>query len=134
MENRKEMMFYCIQVLYQRWNGYTGTSLFESWSLTFWNTLFTSLAVMIPGIFEQDMPAETLLSTPEIYSFGQKSHGFNLKKCGWWMLIAAIQSLIIYFMVYHLYGVIPFTIDQGLFATGDLAYSICVVFINFKLL
>jgi len=130
----KEMMFYGIQVLYQRWNGYTGTSLFESWSLTFWNTLFTSLAVMIPGIFEQDMPAATLLATPEIYSYGQQSHGFNLKKCGWWMLIAAIQSLIIYFMVYKLYGVIPFTIDQGLFAIGDLAFSICVVFINFKLL
>ncbi len=44
----KEMLFYSIQVMYQRWNGYTGTSLYESDSLTVWNTLFTSLPVILP--------------------------------------------------------------------------------------
>lgn len=39
----KEMLFYLTQALYQRWNGYTGTSLYESWSLSMFNTLFTSL-------------------------------------------------------------------------------------------
>lgn len=45
----KEMFFYMMQALYQRYNGYTGTSLYESWSLTVLNTLFTSLCVIIPG-------------------------------------------------------------------------------------
>ncbi|KAF4631337.1 hypothetical protein G7Y89_g6786 [Cudoniella acicularis] len=130
----KEMLFYCIQVLYQKWNGYTGTSLFESWSLTFWNLFFTSLCVMLPGIFEQDISATTLLAVPEIYIYGQKCRAFNLQKCGIWMLIAAIQSLIIYFMIYYLYGVISFTTDQGLFAIGDMAFSVCVIIINVKLL
>lgn len=35
----KEMFFYMMQALYQRHNGYTGTSLYESWSLTVLNTL-----------------------------------------------------------------------------------------------
>jgi phospholipid-translocating ATPase len=38
----KEMFFYMMQALYQRYNGYTGTSLYEMWSLTVLNTLFTS--------------------------------------------------------------------------------------------
>src|SRR5262249_20344064 len=30
----KEMLFYLVQAVYQRWNGYTGTSLYEPWSLS----------------------------------------------------------------------------------------------------
>ncbi|TVY81302.1 putative phospholipid-transporting ATPase DNF3 [Lachnellula suecica] len=130
----KEMFFYCIQVLYQRWNGYTGTSLYESWSLTFWNVLFTSLAVMIPGIFEQDLSAETLLAFPELYDYGQQCKGLNLRKCAMWMVLAAIESVMVYFMVYYLYGTVASTKDNGIFALGDLAFSVCVVFINLKLL
>ncbi|KAH8657200.1 hypothetical protein BGZ60DRAFT_532048 [Tricladium varicosporioides] len=130
----KEMLFYCIQVLYQKWNGYTGTSLYEPWCLTFWNVLFSSLAVMIPGIFEADISAATLLSIPEIYSYGQDHKGFNLRKCGIWMFLAALESLAVYFMIYSLYGLVSFTTDQRLFAIGDLAFSICVIIINIKLL
>ncbi|KAG9232656.1 putative phospholipid-transporting ATPase IA [Amylocarpus encephaloides] len=130
----KEMLFYVVQLLYQRWNGYTGTSLFESWSLAVWNTLFTALPVMIPGVFEQDLSAETLLNIPELYGYGQQSRGFNMRQYWWWMLMAVSEALVIYFMVYGLYGVEHRTGDQGLFALGDLAFSICVVFINVKLL
>ncbi|KAH6669810.1 hypothetical protein B0J14DRAFT_104520 [Halenospora varia] len=130
----KEMLFYCIQVLYQKWNGYTGTSLYEPWCLTFWNVLFSSLAVMLPGIFEQDISASTLLSTPEIYSYGQDRKGFNLRKCGLWMFLAALESLAVYFMIYVLYGLVSFTTDQRLFAIGNSAFSVCIVIINIKLL
>ncbi|KAG0647426.1 phospholipid-transporting ATPase [Hyphodiscus hymeniophilus] len=130
----KEMMFYSIQVLYQRWNGYTGTSLFESDSLAVWNTLFTSLPVMLPGIFEQDLKAATLLAVPELYAYGQESRGLNMVIYGLWMVLAVVEALIIYFMIYALYGVTPVTEDQGLFAIGNLAFSVCVVFINVKLL
>jgi len=33
------MLFYLTQALYQRYAGYTGTSLYESWSLSMFNTL-----------------------------------------------------------------------------------------------
>lgn len=130
----KEMLFYSIQIMYQRWNGYTGTSLYESDSLTVWNTLFTSLPVMLPGIFEQDLSPATLLAVPELYSYGQQSKGFNMTKYGLWMLMAAIESQLIWFTIYGLFGIVPITDDQSLFAIGDLAFSVCVVFINIKLL
>jgi phospholipid-translocating ATPase len=130
----KEMLFYSIQIMYTRWVGYTGTSLYESYSLTVWNTLFTSLCVMLPGIFEQDLSAETLLAVPELYAYGQQSKGFNLSKYGWWMILAGVQSQVVWWCVYGLYGVVGFAEDQGLFAIGDLAFSVCVVYINIKLL
>lgn len=63
----KEMVFLLTQALFQRWNGFTGTSLYEPWSLTTFNTLFTSLFVMIIGIFEKDLEASTLLAVLELY-------------------------------------------------------------------
>lgn len=130
----KEMIFYSIQIMFCRWAGYTGTSLYESDSLTVGNTLFTSLCVIIPGIFEQDLSATTLLVVPELYAYGQQSKGFNLKKFGWWMILAGVQSQLIWWGIYVIYGLAPFTADQGLFAIGDLAFSVCVIYINIKLL
>jgi phospholipid-translocating ATPase len=74
----KETVFFLTQALFQRWNGFTGTSLYEPWSLTIFNILFTSLPVMIIGIFEKDLEASTLLAVPELYrTMGQKNCGFN---------------------------------------------------------
>ncbi|KAH8806263.1 putative phospholipid-transporting ATPase [Hyaloscypha sp. PMI_1271] len=93
----KELVFYLIQAIYQKWAGYTGTSLFESTSLTVFNTLFTSLPVIFLGIFEQDLNASTLLAVPELYIQGQRNEGFNIRKYIGWMFMAASESMIIFF-------------------------------------
>lgn len=62
----KELVFYLAQAGYQRSTGYSGTSLYESISLAVFNTLFTSLAVILPGMLEKDLKAETLLAVPEL--------------------------------------------------------------------
>jgi phospholipid-translocating ATPase len=69
----KEMFFFLAQAQYQRWNGYTGTSLIESVSLAVFNSLFTSLCVILPGIFEKDLKASTLLAVPELYAVSRVS-------------------------------------------------------------
>ncbi|KAF2763873.1 phospholipid-translocating P-type ATPase [Teratosphaeria nubilosa] len=91
----KEMFFYMMQALYQRCNGYTGTSLYENWSLTVLNTLFTSLCVIVSGIFEQDLKAETLLAIPELYVYGQRNMGLNLPKYIAWMVLATVEGMIV---------------------------------------
>lgn len=130
----KEMLFYAPQVMFTKWSLYTGTSLYESDGLTVWNTLFSGLVVIIPGIFEQDLSAQTLLAVPELYAYGQQSRGFNVKLWLRWMLMAVVDSQIIWWMVYCLYGNVNVIKDQGLFAIGNLYFSIMVVFINVKLL
>ncbi|PBP27981.1 p-type ATPase, partial [Diplocarpon rosae] len=130
----KELLFYMVQAFYQKWNGYSGTSLFESTSLTVFNTLFTSLAVILLGIFEQDLNASTLLAVPELYMSGQTGEAFNFKVYLGWMFMAASESVIIYFLMFGLFGKAIFTNDQGLLAMGTLAFSGAVIFINTKLL
>jgi phospholipid-translocating ATPase len=130
----KEMFFYLSTAIYQRYNGYTGTSLYESASLTVFNTLFTSLCVLCMGIWEQDLNADTLLAVPELYVFGQRDMGLNLAQYTGWMAGAAIEGVIAWFGVWAGYGWFVTESDQGLFALGDLAFSIGVTWINVKLL
>ena len=129
----KEMMFYLVQALYQRWNGYTGTSLYEPWSLSMFNTLFTSLPVIFMGVFEKDLAASTLLAVPELYNLGQHNRGFNIKVYFWWAFLATCEAMIVFFTMYGIYGEALFTRDQELYAMGALAFTACVVVISLKL-
>ncbi|KAB8532574.1 hypothetical protein FH972_025519 [Carpinus fangiana] len=140
----KEMAFYLTQALFQRWAGYTGTSLHESWSLSMFNTLFTSLPVIFLGIFDQDLLASTLLAVPELYAKGQKSLGFNVKVYCWWMFVAASEAMIVFFSMLRLYGATdaspnsilgpPGKAINDIFPMGNLVFSAIVILVSVKLL
>ncbi|CAI7618215.1 unnamed protein product [Penicillium glandicola] len=125
----KEMLFYLTQALYQRWNGYTGTSLYEPWSLSMFNTLFTSLAVIF-----LDLSASTLLAVPELYTKGQKHGGFNIKLYLGWSFMAACEAVIIFFTMWSLYGLAKVNPSgNDIFSLGLLTFSACIIVINVKL-
>ena len=131
----KEMFFYLPQAAYQRYNGYTGTSLYEATSLTVFNTLFTSLCTICMGIWEQDLSAETLLAVPELYVYGQRNMGLNFWKYVRWMVLAATEGVIVWFSVWAAYGsAVPGAKDEGIYALGTLVFTIGVLWINWKLL
>lgn len=129
----KEFLFYLTQALYQRWVGYTGTSLYESASLSMFNTLFTSLPVIFMGIFEKDLTATTLLAAPELYSFGHRNGGFSIRIYAGWIFMASSEAMVTYFIMLGLYGKAIFTLDNGLYAMGVLTFTACIVVIATKM-
>ncbi|KAF2703502.1 P-type ATPase [Pleomassaria siparia CBS 279.74] len=129
----KEMLFYLTQALYQRSVGYTGTSLYESWSLSMFNTLFTSLPVIFMGIWEKDVSASTLLAVPELYTKGQRNAGFNFKIYLGWTFMASAEAMVIYFCMLGLYGQALFTDDNSIYALGSLTYTAAVIMIAAKI-
>ncbi|KAH7163140.1 hypothetical protein B0J13DRAFT_30594 [Dactylonectria estremocensis] len=130
----KEMFFYLPTAQYQRYAGYSGTSLYEATSLTVFNTLFTSLCVICMGIWEQDLRAETLLAVPELYVYGQRNMGLNIWKFARWMLLGAIQGVVCWYGIWSGYGWIsPAARDQGLYALGTLTFTVGILWINWKL-
>ncbi|KAI1827754.1 phospholipid-translocating P-type ATPase [Xylaria intraflava] len=141
----KEWVFYIVQAQYQGVNGYSGTSLYQSWSLTAYNAIFTSLPVFFLGVCEQDLSPETLLAVPELYAFGQRDEGINLKKCIAWLLMGTIDSVVIFRIVWaeFKFNVTAFpgdgrfpdhAHDNSLFPMGSLALTIVIVLINVKIL
>lgn len=129
----KELLFYLTQALYQRWAGYTGTSFYESWSLSMFNTLFTSLPVIFLGIFEKDLSASTLLAAPELYTKGQRNGAFNFPLYLGWMFMASAEAMILFFCMLGLYGQALFTIDNSIFGLSSMTYTAAVIIINLKL-
>lgn len=133
----KEMFFYMPQILFTQYTAFTGTSLYESWSLTVLNVLFTSLAVIIPGVFEQDLKAETLLAVPELYSYGQRGKALGFVKYIAWMLGGGAEGVLVFYGCwagYGYFGQLGGFRDDGLFAFGNLVFSACIIWINWKLL
>lgn len=129
----KEMVFYLTQALFQRSAGYTGTSLYEQWSLSMFNTLFTSLPVIFMGIFEKDLSASTLLAVPELYTKGQRNAGFNFKVYLGWMFMASGEAMVVYFCMFALYGEAIFSEDNSIFPLGVLTYSAAIILIAMKM-
>ncbi|KAH6876262.1 hypothetical protein BKA58DRAFT_138213 [Alternaria rosae] len=129
----KELLFYLTQALFQRSVGYTGTSLYESWSLSMFNTLFTSLPVIFMGVFEKDLSASTLLAVPELYTIGQVNGGFNFKVYLWWMFMASGEAMLVYFCMLGLYGDALWTEDNSIFAMGSITYTAAVWLIALKM-
>lgn len=131
----KEMFFYLSTAQYQRYNGYTGTSLYESTSLTVFNTLFTSLCCICMGIWEQDLQANTLLAIPELYIYGQRNMGLNVWNFIRWMFLAAVEGVICWYGIWAGYGwIVPSGRDNTLYPLGQLAFTVGVLWINWKLL
>lgn len=130
----KEVFFYLPTAMYQRYNGYSGTSLYEMWSLTVLNFLFTSLSTICMGVWEQDLSADTLLAVPELYVRGQRNGELNVPRFLRWMAAAAAEGILVWLGVWAAYNVFGLPRDNGLFALGDLAFTICIIWINYKLM
>ncbi|CAH6720416.1 probable phospholipid-transporting ATPase Dnf3p [[Candida] jaroonii] len=127
----KELIFYLTQALYQRYTLFSGSSVYESWSLSMFNTLFTSLPVLVVGIFDKDLKPATLLAVPELYAKGRLYQAFNLKVFVSWMVLAALQSVGISFLSWHLWALTALR-DNTTLPLGTLLFATLVIIINIK--
>jgi phospholipid-translocating ATPase len=130
----KELTFFLIQAYFQQFVGYTGTSLFENWTLAVFNVIFTSLPVILPGILEKDLQADTLLAVPELYTYGQNNMAFNLRLYIGWSLMAVAESALIMFIPWAVYEQVLPPAETTLFSNGVISFTVVVIFINIKLL
>lgn len=96
------------------------------------NTLFTSLPVIILGIFEKDLSSTTLLAVPELYRKGQLNEGFNFRIYLGWMFLASSQAVLNYYMMFTLYAP-HLTADNGIYAMGAITYSAVITIVSTKL-
>ncbi|EEQ37721.1 phospholipid-translocating P-type ATPase, flippase family protein [Clavispora lusitaniae] len=128
----KELLFYLTQCIYQRYTNFTGTSMYESWSLSMFNTLFTSLPVICIGMFDKDLRPATLLAVPELYTTGRMYKAFNLKVFLSYMVLAAMQSVGISFLAYFSWGFSAMR-DNSLMPLGNCLFWALVIVINGKI-
>ncbi|ORZ07642.1 hypothetical protein BCR42DRAFT_336388 [Absidia repens] len=108
----KNVTLYLTQFWYAIFNGFSGQTLYESWTMSCFNVFFTILPPLAIGIFDQFTSARLLAKYPQMYMLGQSNEFFNQKRFWGWILNAVYHSAILFFL-----GMAAFQNDQ-VFAAG----------------
>ncbi|KAI9599443.1 hypothetical protein BDF19DRAFT_428725 [Syncephalis fuscata] len=132
----KCIAFYLTQGSFQAFTGFSGTSLYEQWTLSLYNTLFSALPVIILGVTEQDLSAATLMRVPELYRMGQTNTMFNMRRFWSSMLHGMGQSISLTLIPFVVYGGLPGGLSRysspQLFQVGIVVYTSVVLAVNVK--
>ncbi|CAH1761018.1 8280_t:CDS:10 [Entrophospora sp. SA101] len=84
--------------------SYQRLIIYESWTITYYNVLFTVLPPMVIGVFDQFVSARMLDRYPQMYMLGQKSEFFNVKSFWGWTINAFFHSLILYWTSIYIFS------------------------------
>ncbi|KAG5357698.1 putative phospholipid-transporting ATPase DRS2 [Yarrowia sp. C11] len=93
----KNIALYMTQFWYTFFNGFSGQSIYESWTITFYNVFFTVLPPFVIGIFDQFISARLLDRYPQLYQLGQHRAFFNVRQFWEWVANGFYHSIILYF-------------------------------------
>ncbi|ETE71895.1 putative phospholipid-transporting ATPase VD, partial [Ophiophagus hannah] len=110
----KNAMFVALLFWYQFYCGFSGSSMIDQWYLIFFNLMFSSLPQLIVGVLDKDVPAETLIAMPQLYTSGQKMEEYQPYMFWMNMIDALYQSLVCFFIPYFIY----YDSDVDIFSWG----------------
>lgn len=79
---------------YSFFNNFSGQIAYESWTISFYNVIFTVLPPFVIGIFDQFVSARVLDRYPQLYSLGQKNVFFTKTAFWLWVGNALYHSLV----------------------------------------
>ncbi len=75
-------------------NNFSGQIVYESWTLSLYNVVFTLLPPLVIGIFDQFVSARILDRYPQLYMLGQRNVFFTKTAFWLWVGNALYHSLV----------------------------------------
>jgi phospholipid-transporting ATPase len=84
------------QFWYSFQNNFSGQVIFESWTMSFYNVIFTLMPPFVLGIFDQFVSARLLDRYPQLYQLSQKGVFFRMHSFWSWIANGFFHSLILY--------------------------------------
>ncbi|KAF3938341.1 hypothetical protein ABW19_dt0210425 [Dactylella cylindrospora] len=92
----KNIAVFMTQFWYSFRNLFSGQVIYESWTLSLFNVIFTVLPPLAMGIFDQFLSARMLDRYPQMYQLGQKGFFFKMSSFWAWLINGFYHSLILY--------------------------------------
>jgi phospholipid-transporting ATPase len=92
----KNIAFFMTQFWYSFQNAFSGQVIYESWTLSFFNVIFTVMPPFVIGIFDQYVSARLLDRYPQLYQLSQKGYFFKMHNFFSWMMNGFYHSLLLY--------------------------------------
>lgn len=125
----KNIVLHMTQFWYTFESGFSGQSIIESWTITFYNVFFTSLPPFVIGIFDQYLSAKMLDRYPQLYSLGRNKAFFNSRHFWEWVINGFFQSAILYVGVtngYKFSNSLPTGLIADNWTMGTALYTVCI--------
>ncbi|KAL9108896.1 MAG: hypothetical protein Q9227_006427 [Pyrenula ochraceoflavens] len=98
---------------YQIYNNFDITYLFDYSYILLVNLVFTSLAVILQGILDQDVSDKVSLAVPQLYRRGIERKEWTQRKFWLYMFDGIYQSAICFFMGYLVFAPATFATKDG---------------------
>ncbi|OAX41767.1 phospholipid-translocating P-type ATPase [Rhizopogon vinicolor AM-OR11-026] len=121
----KNITLYMTQFWYSFFNNFSGQIAYESWTISFYNVIFTVLPPLVIGVFDQFVSARILDRYPQLYALGQKNVFFTKTAFWLWVGNALYHSLILFaFTVVLFWGNLKQStgLDSGHWFWGVMLY------------
>ncbi|KAL1918098.1 uncharacterized protein VTP21DRAFT_3364 [Calcarisporiella thermophila] len=96
----KNIVLYLTQFWFACVSAFSAQTLYESWTLSSFNVIFTILPPFAIGVFDQYVSARMLDKYPQMYMLGQSNEFFNNKKFWGWFGNAVYHSLLLFLCGY----------------------------------
>lgn len=132
----KNLIFALTQFLYTFHTGFSGQRFYDDWFQTLYNVIFTTLPVIMVGVFEKDVSASTSIRFPELYKEGIGNTFFKLTVWLKLALFSLFQSLVVYnFVVASSTNSVHSSGKMfGLWDVSTMAFNCLVAIVNLRLL
>lgn len=132
----KNLTFTLTQFWFTLQAGFSGQRYYDDWFQAFYNVFFTSLPVLMLGLFDKDVSASLSKKYPQLYMEGLRNVYFKWRVVGVWTFFSMYQSLIFFYFV-TVSGSGPQTSAGKMFGLWDistLAFTCVVITVNLRLL
>ncbi|CAK4152693.1 unnamed protein product [Aphanomyces euteiches] len=84
--------------MYSFLNVYSGQTMYESYLIVGWNVFYTFFPILVLGIVDEDISAETVLKYPFIFRTNQMGQELNVAKMRVWVGNALWHSLLVFLL------------------------------------
>ena len=111
----KNTAMFITQFWYSFQNAFSGEVIYESWTLSFFNVIFTVMPPFVLGIFDQFVNARLLDRYPQLYQLSQKGIFFRQHNFWSWVGNGFYHSIILYGVSELLWW------DDGTLSNGKVA-------------
>ncbi|KNE72591.1 phospholipid-translocating P-type ATPase, flippase [Allomyces macrogynus ATCC 38327] len=131
----KNICLYMTQFWFALFTLFSGQTVYESWTISFFNVAFAVLPPLVMGIFDQHASARMLDRYPQMYFSGPKGEFFNVRIFWAWTLNAVWHSIVLYFVTTAIFDpdvVMGTGHAAGHWAMGSTLYTGVLATVLFK--
>ncbi|XP_075262617.1 putative phospholipid-transporting ATPase IA isoform X2 [Convolutriloba macropyga] len=133
----KNITLYFINFWYQFACGFSGQSVFDKFTLSMYNIMFTSLPLLSLGLLDRPVSEEKMLKNVFLYRTSQYSLKFNAKVFWMWCVNALAHSLCVFLVCLAATGgdtVLQDAKATGILSFGEVIYTAVIIVVTLKLI